>query len=112
MVTAIPVTVMDLRKLKAHRLVRGLSASELARRIGVTPDTMGFWEAGKVLMHMDSFRKICLEYDLDYFEIAELLRLKPIDLHYVISFRAACKREGKKPIQVILDFFKVYAELV
>jgi len=109
---AIPDHVLNLRKVKAHRVKRGLSISELARRLQVSNDSLTCWEKGRNVMPLDVFQKLCNLYELDYFEVCEILWLKPIGLDFITCFRVACKKEGKTPLQVLLEFIKVYADLM
>lgn len=109
---AIPDHVLNLRKVKAHRVNRGFSISELARRLQVSHESLTHWERGKNVMPLDVFQKLCNLYELDYFEVCEILWLKPIGLDFIVCFRAACKKEGKTPLQVLHEFIKVYADLI
>jgi len=63
-------------------------------------------------MPLDVFQKLCKLYELDYFEVCELLWLKPIGQDFIVCFRAACKKEGKTPLQVLFEFIKVYSDLL
>lgn len=109
---AIPDHVLNLRKVKAHRVNRGLTISELARRIQVPISSLSAWEKGKTMVPLEIFQKLCTLYELDYFEVCEILWLKPIGLDFIVCFRAACKKEGKTPLQVLFEFIKVYSDLI
>ena len=109
---AIPDHVLNLRKVKAHRINRGLSISELARRLQVSNNALADWEKGRNVMPLDVFQKLCNLYELDYFEVCEILWLNPISLSFIVCFRAACKKEGKTPLQVLFEFIKVYSDLL
>lgn len=103
-----PEHIVDLLKLKAHRLARGVSLAELERRFGMAHHYMGLYEKGIKPMPLWVFRKICQEFTLDPLEIMELLKVKPIPLNLIIRFRVACRREGTTPRQALMDFLRVY----
>lgn len=109
---AVPDHVLNLRKVKAHRVNRGLSISELARQLEVSDNALSAWEKGRLVMPLWVFQKLCNLYELDYFEVCEILWLKPIGLDFIVCFRAACKKEGKTPLQVLFEFIKVYSDLI
>ena len=58
-----------MTKLKQKRLEKGLSATELCRKVGVTNTSLSLWESGK--------RKIG---KLSLYKIAKVLECDPDDL--------------------------------
>lgn len=61
---------IDVDKLKRLRLERAWSRSELARRAGVTPDTVAKWERGHRRPKPDALGQLAAALDV---EPAELL---------------------------------------
>jgi len=55
--------------LKAARINAGLDQREAAKRIGVTPETLGSWENGKTFPNVPQITKIEEVYDVTYAEI-------------------------------------------
>lgn len=55
--------------LKAARINAGLDQREAAKRIGVTPETLGNWENGKTFPNVPQITKIEEVYDVTYAEI-------------------------------------------
>jgi len=83
----------------------------MARRVGAHYDTIHKAEHGK-RVSLGLFKRFCEVLWLDYFEVCELLYLKPIPLNVIKAFRASCKKEGKTPLQVLYEFIRVYSNLV
>jgi len=55
--------------LKAARINAGLDQREAAKRIGVTPETLGSWENGKTFPNVPQITKIEEAYNVTYAEI-------------------------------------------
>lgn len=55
--------------LKAARINAGLDQREAAKRIGVTPETLGSWENGKTFPNVPQITKIEEVYEVTYAEI-------------------------------------------
>lgn len=58
---------------------------------------------------LHQFKKLCELYELDPFEICELLWLKIFDAKDLEDFREACKRCEATPKEELKTFLKVYA---
>jgi len=86
--------------------------SDVGRLLGIAPGDYFHYESGGVTLPIYHFRKLCILWNLDLFEIVELLKLFPVKGDYLAVFRGACRKEGKTPAQVLLEFIKIYAGLI
>ncbi len=55
------VLPINIRAMKKYRLIAGISASELARRIGVKRQSISMYEQGKSMHNGDRLLRICGE---------------------------------------------------
>jgi transcriptional regulator with XRE-family HTH domain len=102
----------DMTKLTRLLRERGMSQTELARRIGVNSRTVHDYTTGKAWPTLPGFRAICIELRLDYFEVCELLRVPVIPMGDVISFRAECRKNGTTATEAMRQFIYLYADLI
>jgi transcriptional regulator with XRE-family HTH domain len=103
-----PSTYLNLHKLKALRLARGLTQAQLSSLLGLKRDGYGIYETGNSHPPLCIFRKLCLA--LDPFTILELLCLPTIDPKLLKDFRAACHRHGTTPAEALKDFLLVFSQ--
>lgn len=59
--------------LRRHRLAKGLSLAELAKRIGVSTAAVSTWETGRSLPKAKVVPKLARVLGLDPFELMDLL---------------------------------------
>ena len=64
---------LNLYKLKAARVARGMKAVELAKLLGVTPDMYYRKERGATKFSIDEFRRIVFILNLTMVEINDIL---------------------------------------
>ena len=102
----------DMTKLKRLLREREMSQTELAKRVGRDVNTIHDYTTGKSWPTLPTFRAICMELRLDFFEICELLRVPTIPIGDVISFRAACRKRGTTAIEAMRQFIYLYADLI
>ena len=61
--------MMSTLSLKAARVNAGLRQADVAKELGVTPDTVGNWENGKTYMNGKQLQRLCALYRVDLGEI-------------------------------------------
>jgi len=102
---------LDLKLLRIFRKRMGWNAFEAAERIGMGKFTFCRWEKGENLPPFLRFREICRAFQLDPFEICDLLKFELIPKAILRKFRAACEKDGKKPLDAVIEFMRVYSEI-
>jgi transcriptional regulator with XRE-family HTH domain len=111
-----PSTCLNLYKLKALRLARGLTQAQLSSLLDLKRDGYNQYETGKYHLPLCLFRKLCLALKLDPFTILELLYLATssedalIDPQLLKDFRAACQRHHTTPAEALKDFLVVFSQ--
>jgi transcriptional regulator with XRE-family HTH domain len=101
--------ILDQRKLLGFRERVGLTLAEIEVMSGIPKSTLHDYEHGRIVPQLHQFKKLCEVYQLDIFEIMELLRINFIERRDLKSFRNACRNEGVTPAQALRDFMQAYA---
>ena len=70
----------------------------------IPKSTLHDYEHGRIVPQLHQFKKLCEVYQLDVFEIMELLRLNFMEKRDLKSFRTTCRAEGVTPAQALNDF--------
>lgn len=102
----------DMTKLARLCEDRGVSQTELARRIDRDSHTVNDYCTGKSWPTLPVFRAICLELRLDFFEVCELLRISSIPPADLVCFRAAARKRGTTAVEAMKQFIYIYADLI
>ena len=71
--------VLDQRKLREFRRRVGLTLAEVEKMSGIPKSTLHDYEHGHIVPQLHQFKKLCGIYQLDIFEIMELLNPKLSD---------------------------------
>lgn len=98
----------DTRLLRDLRKQRRWNLDLAGQAAGIPGFTIGQYEAARQFPPPHRLRALCLGYELDPFEVCELLRFYPVPRGLLRKFRTACKQEGKSPLEVLLEFIEVY----
>lgn len=107
-----PERVFDRKLFQAYRKRRGWNIDIAGAVTDINKWTISRYEKGENLPPLHRFQALADAYELDPFEVCEVLKLFPVPKDLLRQFRAACRREGKTPLQVVMEFMKVYAGLV
>lgn len=101
--------ILDQRKLMAFRERAGLTLAAVEELSRIPKSSLHDYEHGRIVPQLHQFKKLCEVYQLDVFEIMELLRLNFMEKRDLKSFRTTCRAEGVTPAQALNDFMLVYA---
>ena len=71
--------ILDQRKLREFRRRVGLTLAEVEGMSGIPKSTLHGYEHGHIVPQLHQFKKLCGIYQLDIFEIMELLDLKFVE---------------------------------
>lgn len=104
--------ILDQQKLLAFRERTGLSLTKVQELSGISKSTLSAYENGHAVPPLHRLIVLCQIYDLDLFEVTELLRLNVIQVKMLKAFRSACKKDNTTPLQAIKDFVLVYTHEV
>jgi transcriptional regulator with XRE-family HTH domain len=63
--------------LRRHRLAKGLTQTELARKLGTVPSSVSMWESGQTLPHASMFPKLARLLDIDPMALTKLIDPAP-----------------------------------
>ena len=92
--------------LKCLRLSRGITQEELAKVLGVSPSTIGMYEAGKRQPNFEMEEKIA-----DYFNVSlDALRGMPALSTFEAAWNLAIKKDDNKTLKAIIDESKSMSE--
>ena len=100
--------ILDQRKLLAFREQASLTLAEVEELSRIPKSTLHDYEHGRIVPQLHQFKKLCEVYQLDVFEIMELLRLNFMEKRDLKRFRSACHHKGMTPAQALRDFMLVY----
>lgn len=64
--------------LKRHRMARGFTQTKLARRLGVVPSTVSYWETGDKIPSPVMIPKLAKALALDPLELTKVIDPLPI----------------------------------
>ncbi len=103
--------ILDQRKLMAFRERAGLTLAEVEALSAIPKSTLHDYEHGRIVPQLHQFKKLCGVYQLDIFEIMELLNLKFVEHRDLKTFRTACRYKGLTPAEALREFMLVYAHL-
>ncbi len=106
-----PSTEIDLDKLKALRLSRGLTQKQLATMLGLKTDwCWGLYETGKAHTPLWILRELYLQLNLDPLTLLELLHLPFPDPKTLNDFRKACQLQNTTPAEALKDFMLIFSQ--
>ena len=103
------VSILDQRQLMAFRERAGLTLQKVQELSGISKSSLSDFEHGRIVPRLHQFKKLCKIYQLDIFEIMELLRLNFMEKKDLKNFRTACQNEGETPADALKAFIIVYA---
>lgn len=101
--------ILDQRKLMEFRERAGLTLAAVEELSRIPKSALHDYEHGRIVPQLHQFKKLCEVYQLDVFEIMELLRLNFMEKRDLKSFRTACRAQEVTPAQALRDFMIVYA---
>ncbi|MFZ5449968.1 MAG: helix-turn-helix domain-containing protein [Thermodesulfobacteriota bacterium] len=104
-------SILDQRKLLECRQRLGLTLAEVEEMSAIPKSTLHDYEHGRIVPQLHQFKKLCQIYQLDIFEIMELLNLKFVENRDLKTFRTACHYKGLTPAEALREFMLVYAHL-
>jgi transcriptional regulator with XRE-family HTH domain len=85
---------LDLKKLAAWRLERGLTLAQVQELTGIPRSTLCDFEQGRTVLQLHKLLDLIRLYELDLFELAALFRLKVLSPGHLRLFRSACDQAG------------------
>jgi transcriptional regulator with XRE-family HTH domain len=85
---------LDLKKLAAWRLERGLTLAQVQELTGIPRSTLCDFEQGRTVLQLHKLLALIRLYELDLFELASLFRLKVLSPGHLRLFRHACAQNG------------------
>ncbi len=100
--------VINLRELKKFRRRAGLTMRGVQEAIGLSPSSLSNFENGNIMLPWPRLRELIHQYDLDLFEIYDVLRLRLLDPKLLREFRRACRKVDTTPAQALRDFLLVF----
>lgn len=100
--------VVNKEKFKEFRLRAKLTLRQVDAATGIKPPNLSDFEHGRLLLPWPRLRKLMHQYDLDLFEIHDVLRLRILDPKLLQEFRRACRQVGTTPAQALHDFLLVF----
>jgi transcriptional regulator with XRE-family HTH domain len=104
-------SILDQRMLLKFRQRLRLTLTEVEGMSGIFRSTLHDYEHGRIVPQLHQFKKLCSIYELDIFEIMELLNLKFVENRDLKTFRAACQYKGLTPAEALREFMLVYAHV-
>jgi transcriptional regulator with XRE-family HTH domain len=102
-------SVFNLKKLREFRHRAGLSLKDVEEATGILASNLSALELGHLVLQFHKIQELILLYQLDVFEVLELLRLRLIDPKLLRAFHRACKRHGTTPVEALNDFMIVFS---
>jgi len=94
---------LDLKKLAAWRLERGLTLAQVQELTGIPRSTLCDFEQGRTVLQLHKLLDIIRLYELDLFELAALFRLKVASPGHLRLFRSACEQTGRSGQEALED---------
>ena len=104
----LPLYVFSGKKLRLFRERAQLSLTQVSEQTMIAISSISDYECGKIVPQLHQFKKLCELYELDPFEICELIKLRVFDPRQIKEFREACKRCDATPKEELNNFMKVY----
>lgn len=104
----LPLYVFNGKKLRSFRERAKLSLTQVSEDTRIAISSISDYECGKIVPQLHQFRKLCELYELDPFEICELIKLRGFDPHFIKEFREACKRGDTTPKEALINCMKGY----
>jgi transcriptional regulator with XRE-family HTH domain len=102
----------DGKKFRKFRERIGLNKVETTRLTGISGVALLSYEKGETAPSAYHLSVLTRLFSIDPLELGELLRLDYVTPGELRSFRTACAREGKLPLEVMRDFVRVYPEVM
>lgn len=104
-----PSTEINLDKLKALRLSKGLTQKQLASMLGLKDDwSWGIYETGKAHTPLWILRELYLQLNLDPLTLLELIHLTFPNTKTLNDFRKACQLQNSTPAETLHELISVF----
>lgn len=104
-----PSTEIDLDKLKALRLSRGLTQDKIASMLGLKDGwCWGLYELGKAHTPLWVLRELYLQLNLDPLTLLELLHLPFPNQKTLNDFRKTCSQINLQPSEALSELISVF----
>lgn len=84
--------IFNGKKLRSFRQRARLTLTQVSEETWIATSSISDYECGEIVPQLHQFNKLCKLFELDPFEICELLYLRIFDPQDVKDFREACKR--------------------
>jgi transcriptional regulator with XRE-family HTH domain len=94
---------LDLKKLAAWRLERGLTLAQLSELTNIPRSTLCDFEQGRTVLQLHKLLDLIRLYELDLFDLAELFRLRVVSAGHLRLFRHACDQTGCSSQEALED---------
>lgn len=94
---------LDLKKLVAYRRRQGLTLTQVQELTGIPRSSLCDFEKGRIVLQLHKIKALIELYELDCFELLELLRFRVIHPSYIRLFHEACQRSGASPQEALED---------
>ncbi len=88
-------------KLRTFRQRSNFSLTRVSEMTGISTSSISDYECGRIVPQVHQLKKLCEVYNLDPFEVCELIRFEAYDSQKIRTFREACRRQGLKPKQAL-----------
>jgi transcriptional regulator with XRE-family HTH domain len=100
--------VFNLKKWREFRLRTGLSLKDVQEATGIRSSNLCDFERGRIILQFHKLKELIRLYELDVFEVLDLLRLRLLDPKLLRDFRRACQRHDTTPGEALNDFMLVF----
>jgi transcriptional regulator with XRE-family HTH domain len=95
--------ILDLKKLKAYRHRQGLTLSQVEELVGISRSALSDFENGLTMLQLHKILALIRLYELDLFELAEILYIKVLSQGHLRLFRHACGQTGCSSQEALED---------
>jgi hypothetical protein len=99
---------IDLKKLVSFRCRRGLTLAQVQELTGIPRSTLCDFEKGRIVLNLHKIKVLVELYELDFFEVLELLRFRVLHPSYIRLFDEACQRSGCAPREALENLIVRY----
>jgi transcriptional regulator with XRE-family HTH domain len=105
-------SILDGRLLKEFRKRAGLSLPKAAELSGISASILCGYETGRVVPMIHRLKVLFRIYEMDLFDLAELLDLDAVERKLLKAFRRSCLKDNKTPLSALIDFMRVYSHAI
>jgi transcriptional regulator with XRE-family HTH domain len=105
-------SILDGRLLKEFRKRAGLSLPKAAELSGISASILCGYEHGRGVPMIHRLKILFRIYEMDFVDLLELLDLDGIERKLLKAFRRACLKDGKIPLNALIEFMRVYSHAV